>query len=386
MIKPTLKKLVNWQDCMSVSAKHFVQTEDYFIDLSRDYASLQITNYNYGLLPTGSSNNISNGIRISEHITGHIEIKLMQCNAITSSGIRISFNPDNEEYLMKNYSPETSSSKGLSYKETKQWDIILVANPFERKPTGELNVNETPPRHPHAESMYELQVVPTGEIETSSFGLHHLTIGRIKKNADRFEVDSNYIPPCTCMASHPDLMDYYNRFAQQLNSIEKSSKAIISKVQNRQNTSTIATNVEKVCQEVMRYIANIYFEFRNKGRALPPIDVVKYFSTLAHICYVSLSYMRSDDKEELLKYFYEWSDITPGSFEEILANSLELIYEHDKIRATMYQVDSFLTIFTELWVKLSQLDYIGQHKENIIVSERSNQIESTQKSSWSIID
>ena len=188
------------------------------------------------------------------------------------------------------------------------------------------------------------------------------------------------------MASHPDLLDYYNHLGQQLSSIEKSSKTIISKVLNRQNESVLAENLRHICEDLLRFIASIYFDFRNKGRYLPPIEIVKYFSTLAHVCFVSLNFLKSNEKEELLKYFYEWSDITPGSFEETLANTLEMLYEHDKIRSTMVQIDSFMTILSELWIKLSQLDYIGQHKENIIVSERTVQPEATQKTKWSIID
>jgi hypothetical protein len=385
MIRPLKKKLVNWQECMNVSAKHFIQTEDFLIDSARDYASLGLTNANYGLLPNSEGKDNSNGIRISEHVTGHIEIKLLHCNAITASGIRINYNPEEGNYLIKDYSPE-SASKQKSGGEIKQWDVILVCDPFRRIATGDLDPQETPPRHPNAETMYELQVMPSGEFNTNDFGLHHLTIGRIRKSADRYEVDGNYIPPCTSMVSHPDLLDYYNHLGQQLSSIEKSSKAIILKVLNRQNESILAENLRHVCEDQLRYISSIYFDFRNKGRYLPPIEIVKYFSTLAHVCFVSLNFIKSKEKEELLKYFYEWSDITPGTFEETLANTLELLYEHDKIRFTMIQIDSFMTILSELWIKLSQLDYIGQHKENIIVSERTVQSETSQKTRWSIID
>lgn len=385
MIRPPKKRLVNWQECMNVSAKHFIQTEDFFIDSSRDYASLALTNANYGLLPTTGDTDNSNGIRISEHVTGHIEIKLLHCNAITASGIRINFNPEQGASLIKDYSPE-SASKNNTGAEVKQWDIILVTDPFKRVATGDLDTQETPPRHPDAETKYELQVKPSGEINTSEFGHHHLTIGRIRKSADRYEVDGNYIPPCTSMGSHPDLLDYYNHFAQQLSSIEKSSKTIISKVLNRQNETELAQNIRQICEEILRFVSAIYFDFRNKGRYLPPIEIVKYFSSLAHICFVSLNFIKSSEKEDLLKYFYEWSDITPGSFEEMLADTLELLYEHDKIRSTMINVETFMTTLSELWIKLSQLDYIGQHKESIIVSERMLQSESTQKTKWSIID
>ncbi|WP_075603031.1 type VI secretion system baseplate subunit TssK [Saccharicrinis aurantiacus] len=385
MIRAPKKQLVNWQESMNVSAEHFIQSENFFIDTSRDYASLRLTNSNYGLLPTVGDKDNANGIRISEHVTGHIEIKLLHCNAITSSGIRVNFNPDDESYLIKDYSPD-SQSLSARHRETKQWDIILIVNPFDRCPSGDLDVEETPPRHPNAGAKYDLQVMPSGELNTSEFGSHHLTIGRIRKSSDRYEVDGNYIPPCTSMASHPDLMEYYNHLGQKLSSIEKSSKTIISKVINRQSQTELAENIRAVCEDLLRYISVIYFEFRNKGRYLPPIDIIQYFSTLAHVTYGSLSFIQNKEKEELLKYFYEWSDITPGSFEETLANTLEILYEHDKIRSTMFQIDSFMTILSDLLVKLSQLDHIGQHKENIIVSESISQSDSTQKSKWSILD
>jgi hypothetical protein len=88
-----------------------------------------------------------------------------------------------------------------------------------------------------------------------------------------------------------------------------------------------------------------------------------------------------------MKYFYEWSDITPGSFEVLLASNLVIMYEHDNIRTIMLQMESFLRIMSELWHKMSALEYIGQHKENIIVSERMHQTETVKvKNGWTILD
>lgn len=387
MIKPPNNKLVNWQECMNVSARHFIQTEDYFIDTARDYASLRLTHANYGLLPTsllGKDN--SNGIHISEHITGHIEVKLMHCNAITSSGVRINFNPDKGDYLIEDYSLESNSEQNDNTN-SNQLDVIIACNPFKRVAFGELNPEETPPRHPDATTSYKLHVVPSGKINTHKFGLHHLTIGRIRKNANRYEVDGNYIPPCTTMSSHPDLMEYYNKLAQQLKGLEKSSQTIITKVQERTNQSELAENIKLICKDMLRYISAIYFDFRNNGKYMAPIEIIKLVSTLSHRVVVCMNFLKNSDKEQLLKYFYEWSGITPSSFEETLANTLEILYEHDKIRSIMLQAETFMTNMSELWLKMSQLDYIGQNKESIIVSERvDHQQDTTQKTHWSIFD
>ena len=98
-------------------------------------------------------------------------------------------------------------------------------------------------------------------------------------------------------------------------------------------------------------------------------------------------YPKGTQKEETQKYFYEWSDVTPGSFDEQLADTLEMLYEHTDIRASMVRAYSFMYTLTELWQRLSTLEYIGQHKENIVVSERTTGNNTTgQNKTWSIMD
>ncbi len=370
MTQPINTKLVNWQDCMNVAANHFMQTEDYFINAIRDTVSQQLNKHNFGLLPAEGNLQQTDGIRISEHPTGHIEIRLLHCNAITQSGIRINYNPGAENFLVENHDPKKDASKGRD-KEIKLWDIILVVDPYKRVPTGVPDVNETPPRHPDAESAYSLVVVPSGEVDTIEFGRHHLIIGRVRKKSDQYEVDGNYIPPCTSMNSHHELIAYHNKFGHQLIDIEKNSKSIIAKIYSRSNETKLAENIKYVCNDVLRYLSAIYFNYRNLAMYEAPVQTVNYASSLAHTIYISINTLSGPDKEELLNYFYEWSDVTPGSFEDMLAKSMQILYEHGKIRATMLELDILLSTLSELWKKLNQLEYIGQHKESIVVSERS---------------
>ena len=188
------------------------------------------------------------------------------------------------------------------------------------------------------------------------------------------------------MSSHPDLLAYYERFGTYLNTLERSSKLILSK--NRSHHSTIAAHVSTLSEDLMHYIATIYFPYRNMGQEEAPIRIVNYFSTLAHICYVSLNKQSRTETEELLSYFHEWSDVTPGSFEELLANTLGIIYDHNALRATMIQIETFLHILSDLWLKLSGLEYIGKHKDNIVVSERYHQQEQPKAkgTNWSFLD
>lgn len=375
------KYLINWSDCMPLSAATFNQHDDYFIDSVRDSIEVRTNNYNYGLLPLQGGRSIENGIQISQHVTGHVAVRLLFCNAITSSGIRIHYNAEESaNELEKNYSVESDIKKNI-----RQWDIILAADPFSRVALGEIDPEETPPRHPNAEPSYRLYVMPKGEINTQEFGSHYLIIGRVRKDSDRFMVDAEFIPPCTTMNSHPELQAYCTTFGNMFRSLENYSKFIIGKIHNRDNSSELAGNMTLLCREVLRNIASFQFNYTNKGAYYAPIDVLSHVSGLAHIIYVSFSFMSGPQKEEVLKYFYEWSDVTPGSFEELLANTLEILYDHTDIRTSMIQANSFMYTLTELWQRLSTLEYIGQHKDNIVVSERNMGGASTGKT-WTVID
>lgn len=386
MLYPVKKKLVNWADGMKISKDHFVQTEDFYIDSIRDIASVYLNNHNFGLLPPYKGERLSSNFEINERITNYVEIELRLCNAITPGGCRIDINPiDHTEYLKLDHRFEEKEEK--DGKECLLWDIILVVRPFNRIPVGIPDPEETPPRHPNIDKTYELYVKPSGEITVDELGMHHLIIGRISKEGNRYIIDSSYIPPCTSMSSHPDLKNYYELFGKYLNDIEISSQKIIQKILERENNPDIARYTEKICEHLLIYISGIYFKYKNSGRYQTPVEIVNTFSSLAHTCYVSLSFMSKAKREELLQYYYEWADITPGTFLEILADLVEIKYDHQDIRTMMARVEKAMSTLSSLWVRLSTLEYVGQRKENIVVAEKSQKIETgPRQSEWTILD
>lgn len=52
----------------------------------------------------------------------------------------------------------------------------------------------------------------------------------------------------------------------------------------------------------------------------------------------------------------------------------------------MLIIEGFLSNFSELWMMLSSLEYIGKHKENIVVGERIQRHESATRSDWNLLD
>ena len=382
MLFPLKKLIVNWVDGMKISKEHLSLTEDFFIDAIRDSINIRLTGYNYGLLPPYHGETLSSNFEIMERPTDHVEIELRRCNAITAGGCRIDINPNEPSgYLKLNHVLENNENP-----QENVWDVILIVHPFGRVPTGVPDENETPPRHPHADKQYILSVTLKGQINAEELGMHNLIIGRIIKNGDRYEVDSSYIPPCTTMLSHPELKNYYERFGKYLNDIEVSSHKIIQKILEREKSISIAVNTQFLCEHILNYVVTIYFKYKNMGRNFAPVEIAELFAAFAHRCFVALNFIPQKKRDEMLQYYYEWSDVTPSNFIDMLTNMLEVNYDHNNIRGIMEQTESFLSVFSSLWVRLSSLEYIGFRKENVVVAVQEKQEVVMRRSGWTILD
>lgn len=357
---------VNWQGKMKLLPDHFIQTENYYNEQMNDIRSLIVGKFNFGLLPMVDENSRM-GIRIREHITKHVEVSLYGCNAVTASGERIEYRISGDNTpLSHTFLPETEEKR--RGKSIGNWDVILSVDPYERRPAGEPDPAENPPRHPDCEASFKLHVAPSDELDLSAPGSHFVTIGKIRKEGERYQVDNNYIPPCMKMSSHPALKDYGMRFDSLLYSINQSSKEIITKVYNKSHGNELADNIQKLATVTLEYISSIHFRLRNYGVSLHPVEMTEQMSALASRIYVGLICMPGGQKDELLKYFYEWNNVAPGTLEELLADTMEIEYDHRSLRPVMVRLESFATVISELWERLSKLEYIGQHKESLIVS------------------
>ena len=374
--------LVNWADGMPVKKEHFVQQENHFTHRLCEYQSYHQNRTNYGLLPFKKGEPVSGDFSITELVTGTLEVRLKRCYAITSGGYLIDYDAGDNDELTASFhiSADEMEDKDL------RWDVILMADPFEHRPSGIPDEKELSPRQPDALPKYALSVLPTGQTNGGELGRHFLLIGRLRKNGNRCEVDGNFIPPCTSMSSHPDLKNYYAKFGQLVDSIEKASFDILAKVENAEKQTTLATNIGMLCRHIMLFISDVYFSYRNEGQYYSPLRFLNVFSTLAHHLYVCLSFMSKEEKEDLLKYFNEWNGITPGAYEGLLRENCGLLYDHHNIRQLMVTTERFLYLFNDLWTTLSRLEYIGKHKENIVVAERSRHPKESSETRWNILD
>ncbi|QEM05329.1 hypothetical protein DIU31_018090 [Mucilaginibacter rubeus] len=379
MISPLKHKPVNWIDGMKISSAHFVNTDNFIHDIVRDANSLPLNNNNFGLLPPAQGQSSSLDIQITERASGQVQVTLNQCNAITADGFRIDITRAEQPLTFSHYfGQETINEASETYY------VLLTVNPFERVPSGTPDPEEQPIRYPDISKHYSITVLPASQL--NGMGAQFMEVGKFVRSGSTFQANVSYIPPCTSLISHAGLMTYYENFGAQINNLQLLSFRIIDKITSKDSVSTIGKNVKLLCDKMLDYIARIYFSYRNLIYLQPPIQLVSCFSEMAHLFFSTVKSMPGAEREELLKYFYEWKDVTPGNFEELLARLIEIIYNHHEINSSMTAIDEFMRVIVALWNKLSTLEYIGQRKENIVVAEQ-QAIQTIQtKRTWTLLD
>ena len=370
---------------MKVSKDNFIDTDKHYHDTLRDIASLFITNYNFGLLPLPKGNRNAFDLSFIQNAANSITVKLNYCNAITPGGCRISIVTEDKSNALSatlklDYSEKSSS-------ELTWYDVVLSVNPFERVPMGNPDPEENPPRHPYSDNKYNLSIVPSDQLNLSELGAYCLVIGKIKSKAGALYFIENYIPPSTSIESHPALIGYYEMIGDALDQIHSLSIKIIQKICNKNKPSAIAKNYREVGEKTLAFTTGIFFHYRNTLPQAPPVQLIEIASTLANTIHTSLYCISGEEREELLKYIFEWCEITPNIFEEELLKAIEVKYNHYNIVEPLEVLVHFLKTINTIWSKMNNLEYIGQRKENIVVKKEDVAIQVEQpKKRWSILD
>ncbi|MCX6188062.1 MAG: hypothetical protein NTW54_00370 [Bacteroidetes bacterium] len=373
---------VNWIDGMKISKSHFAETNNFIYDQIRDGISLQLTNFNYGLLPPLSGEKTSLTFTVKETQSEKYKVSLSHCRAITHGGCRIEVLEGGEEI-----SSTIEVAADIAKKGTGIFDVVLTVNPFVRVPAGTPNAEEQPPRHPFEKPLIEISVVPTEQIKATELGEHFIIIGRLHYKSNEFVFDQRFIPACTSIIAHPALKTIYNTLGGYLNSIQSYSTNIVKKVLDNSQDAGVALNVRLVCERLVYYTSASFFSFRSMLPQQSPIYVVEMFSRLANEAKVGINCLKEKDREELLNYFKEWTDLTPGQFMGMLDEVIDIEYDHNDCYDALAKVDYMLSILASLLDKLNALELIGRKKErDIFVREKEIDKKPEKKKGFSMLD
>jgi len=381
MIQPIKHFAINWVDGMKVSQRHLNDQDNFLIDTIRDANSLAITNYNYGLLPLSNEFTDKTIFDVHNTATNDVQLFIKNCSAVTLAGYRLELKDRrvSVKSLAKSLNIDENQMDGEYY-------ILISVNPFDKVPFGEIDPEEIPPRHPNAQANYHIELLPISSLNNNHSGGNYLVIGKVDFKGNIAQVNTNFIPPCTSIQSHPALIDYYNGFAKSIGNLQQYAFKIIQKASHKNQNTSLALNVKALCTVLVDTFGDMYFQFRNIIPYQAPVFLIETFAKLALRMYNSTQVLVPGELEEMLNYSLEWSEIAPHTLLNQLSTVAETNYDHHNTGEPLLHIHQMLRSLETIFAKLSELDYIGQRKENIIVNEQEVSSNTNPKRGWSVLD
>lgn len=381
MIEPIKHYAVNWIDGMKISREHLVQQEDFIIDTIRDANSVGVNSFNYGLLPYSDSYGDKRIFEIQSTATNDAQLIIKKLSAVTLAGHRIEINDYkvNIRSLAKELDAESSESNGDYY-------ILASVNPFDKVSFGDIDPEEIPPRHPFTKAHSKIELVETSLLSGGNSGGNYIILGKVALKSGIAQIDENFIPPCTSVESHPKLVEYYNQYSQSTSNLRLYAFKILQKVAHKNQNTELADNVKTICKTVIKHIGENYFQFKNMVYFQPPIYLMNVFSKLALHLYNDTQMMIPAELEEMLNYSLEWSEVAPHTILNQMSAVAEIDYRHHESGDIFKNIQVMLKSLEQVLGKLSELDYIGQRKENVIVNEQQIKSTTDPKKGWSVLD
>lgn len=361
---------VNWVDGMKINKSHFIAQSNSHISQLALGLSASINEINYGLLPISG-----NGPKITVSIDNQqqVQVRLLQCQAITSGGHLIQISEDERAKsetlgaLLPELNLPLQRLKGKSI----SFYIVLVIHPYERNPCGQADLDELPPRLPFARPAYSLHLIPTEELSSHSVGGFQLPIGKIKVLENNVALDEDYIPPCSRINSHFDLINAHANMEQFFGKMELNSMQIIQKILQKKQQNDMALIVQKLCEQVIQFISFHLSDLKLLGLDQPPLYLISRAIALAKLLKNSLDFYIGSGKEELINYCVEWCGVEKGELEEVLQKLAYHPYNHLNIIESIEKVEKMTKCISALWMNLANLEYIGKRKDTgIFVKEQ----------------
>lgn len=174
--------------------------------------------------------------------------------------------------------------------------------------------------------------------------------------------------------------------ARTLQSIKEDVKLIYSRNVADKRRDTLANNTFELCKAFSAFYNSRIFFIEQIALEQPPIYLVQAVNELANGLNSALQSLSETEREQLLQYFYEWTNVTPSEFITKIESVTKLMYDHTNINQSLQTAGAFVTLLSNMFHKMSELEYIGMVRENIIVGDESHEtIEAQKKRSWSFI-
>lgn len=362
---------VNWMDGMKINKSHFITQQNAMVYQLAQNTSCLLNELNYGMLPVGP-NGTDLKIFISTDNQKKLQVRIQQCRAITLGGYYIEFKEDTASHGNNLMTPVVSMPATLRELKSKgtEFYIVLTIDPYKRLPFGSIESPETPPRIPYTVPTISVDLVPVADVAKNVLGPFALPVGKMTIVDQRVSLEDNYIPPCTSLSSHPDLLEIQAGLEQFYGKMELYALQIIQKIFQKKQANEMAVIVQKICENISLFTASQLAELKSVGIVQPPVYMISKVASLARVIKNTLDFYLGTGKEELVNYFTEWCNISQGELEGAITNLASYQYDHLDINDSVGKVSEFTKLISKLFQQLAKLEYIGKRREaGIFVNE-----------------
>ena len=357
---------VNWVDGMKIARRHFTETERATLDHLRDATALHLRPDNYGLLPAPNElgSPAAFELLVSVDVQGEVQARLTQCRAVTAGGARIEITPSSAPLTARTSLAQLLATYGLAATEGLRFSVLVGVNPFERVPTGTPAPEEMPPRHPYTRPSYTLSVVPAQQLAGEASAAFVLVVGELLYTEGELRPVAQFIPPSAALASHPALLQALHQLDLQLTELETDAFKIIHKVKLRPDKgSPLASLVRTLAEHSVFALAQQLTTLRLLAADQPPIYLLDALLRVAKQVKTSLDSLTEAEREEMLRYFEQWSEIAPATLLGALQGAVALRYNHQLLHEHLRQQQQLWQLLGAIFRQLSQLEYIGKNRE-----------------------
>jgi len=234
-----------------------------------------------------------------------------------------------------------------------------------------LQEDEEPPRYPFSTPSIKVNVISEKQIARDGNNPYSLFIGKLFLKSDKVEIFEDYIPASMTLRSHGRLLDFHSSLEKFYNQLEINLLSIISKIKEKNQDSSLAVSVLSLALNLLNFISTNNLKIRWQLVDLPPLYLFENIAGFARIIRNTIDCNTAAQKEELLNYFTNWSELKQGDFEKLLTYCINFEYDHNEISVNVDRFSEFIQIMASLFSKLESLAFIGKKKEtNIFVKEQ----------------
>ncbi|MBS7253662.1 hypothetical protein [Flavobacterium branchiicola] len=378
-MKSNIHLPINWTDGVKLTKDHFINNYFNYVTIVSDYNKVQLNNFNYGAIQPAGSKSIDIDIKIEG---GQLVAYLKKCEVIARNGYLISFNQ--ESYGTK--LPEASiNANDLDRNSIEYYYVIVSIDPYSLIPVGIPDPEIIPLHHPHALPEIKLHIVKKNEVNDNFLLGYFLIVKKIAFQNGTFADDGKYIAPVVKTKNNEVLNQFISKVNTELYQLNDFSIKIHKKNVQSSSNNKLVSNTFSLCTKIIDYYAEHCFYLKSIAPEESPVHMFDRIIVLANHLISTLTLMDDKEKEMLLQYYYEWIDVKPSELLNVLFEAKSTVYDHNDILETLDKLNQFLGILKRLWQKLSELEYIGIRKENIVISEETK-VSAPKSSTWSILD